>query len=93
MFKFQQSNDTTTLNTNDDFVLFQNTSPITATLPTPSECSGKIMYFKQAASANVTIKGTIMRSNSKTTVSSVNYNGIYSWFYISDGSKWVEFSC
>ena len=84
---------TITLNTNDDFILFQNTSSITATLPTPSKCPGKIMYFKQAANANVTINGTIMRSNSKTTVSSNSYNGIYSWFYISDGSKWIEFSC
>lgn len=89
----RQVTSTTTLSTNDDFILFKNTSSITVTLPTPSKCSGKIMYFKQAASANVTINGTIMQSNSKTTVSSVNYNGIYSWFYISDGSKWIEFSC
>ena len=90
---YRRVTSTITLDTNDDFILFQNTSSITATLPTPSKCPGKIMYFKQAANANVTINGTIMRSNSKTTVSSNSYNGIYSWFYISDGSKWIEFSC
>ena len=84
---------TTTLKTNDDFILFQNKSSITVTLPTPSRCPGKIMYFKQAADASVTIKGIIMKSNSKTTVQSNGYNGIYSWFYISDGFKWIEFSC
>lgn len=89
----RQVTSTETLKTNDDFILFKNTSAITVTLPTPSKCSGKIMYFKQAASANVTLRGTIMQSNSRTTVSQVSYNGIYSWFYISDGSKWVEFSC
>lgn len=90
---FRKITTTATLYTSDDFILFQNKSSITATLPTPSKCPGKIMYFKQAANAGVTIHGTIMKSNSKTTVQSNGYNGIYSWFYISDGSKWIEFSC
>lgn len=84
---------TSALNTNDDFILFKNNSSITVSLLGAYTSPGKIIYFKQAGNASVTIKGTIMRSNSKTTTTQVVYNGIYSWFYISDGSKWVEFSC
>ena len=84
---------TAVLNTNDDFILFTNRSSITVSLLGAHTSPGKIIYFKQAGSASVTIKGTIMQSNSKTTTTKVVYNGIYSWFYISDGSKWIEFSC
>lgn len=84
---------TAVINTNDDFILFKNNSSITVSLLGAYTSPGKIIYFKQAGNASVTIKGEIMRYNSKTITTQVVYNGIYSWFYISDGSKWVEFSC
>ena len=77
-----------------DVVTFKNTSAITATLPSASSYSGKVLFLKKIGSGSVTLRGTIIPANgtgSTTTTDSVGANK--SMMYISNGSAWIEYYC
>ena len=77
-----------------DVVTFTNSSAITATLPSASSYSGKVLFLKKIGSGSVTLKGTIIPAGgtiSTTTTEHVGSNK--SMMYISNGSAWIEYYC
>lgn len=77
-----------------DVVTFRNTSAITATLPSASSYSGKVLFLKKTGSGSVTLNGTIIpadRNGSTTSTEHVGNNR--SMMYISNGSAWIEYYC
>ena len=85
---------TGTIPLGSDIICFTNRSAITATLPSASSCSGKVLFLKKIGSGSVTLRGTIIPANgtgSTTTTDSVGANK--SMMYISNGSAWIEYYC
>ena len=69
-------------------------SAITATLPSASSYSGKVLFLKKIGAGSVTLKGTIIPAGgtiSTTTTEHVGSNK--SMMYISNGSAWIEYYC
>lgn len=85
---------TGTIPLGSDIICFTNRSAITATLPSASSYSGKVLFLKKIGSGSVTLKGTIIPAGgtiSTTTTEHVGTNK--SMMYISNGSAWIEYYC
>lgn len=83
-----------TISPSYDVICFNNTSAITATLPSASTYKGRMLFLKKIGSGSVTLRGTIIPANgtgSTTTTDSVGANK--SMMYISNGSAWIEYYC
>ena len=85
---------TSSMNPNDDVILFDNTSAITFTLRSDSP-AGKVVYLKRSQnSTNVTIKGNLRACNSQAgEISAVRSLGSFSLMYVKTDSYWTEFYC
>lgn len=83
-----------TVEETDDLVIYTATNLTSdPVLYLPSSARiGKIVYIKNQANRNITIKGNIMASNNKGVVSQYSLNQI-STFYIFDGTYWIHFFC
>lgn len=88
-----------TIPTNVDVVTFTNTSAITVSLPTASNCQGKILYLKRSTSSGVTLRGgssnnLILKADGiGTSTSTTSVGSGKSMMYISNGTNWIEFYC
>ena len=88
-----------TIPTNVDIVTFTNTSAITVSLPTATNCQGKILYLKRSTSSGVTLKGgssnnlILLADGTTTSTSSTSVGSGKSMIYISNGTNWIEFYC
>ena len=86
---------TSSMNSNDDVILFNNTSSINFTLSTDAP-AGKVIYLKRSESstASVTIKGNLRGSNSMTgSVAATRSLGDFSLMYVKTDKYWTEFYC
>lgn len=81
------------IQSNDDFLRFTPSGNITVTMPSASNCSGKIYYIK-ITSGNVTFTGSNFRGSNDWQISTG-----FSWgtgpalMMVSDGSVWNLFYC
>lgn len=83
---------TTSLNSNDDLVIIQQTSvDVTITLPNCQD--GKIIYIKSLSSRWYNIKGTIIDAPSRNSVSSFQVKDNCARMFIKCSSGWLMFYC
>lgn len=83
---------TTSLNSNDDLVIIQQTSvDVTITLPNCQD--GKIIYIKSLSSRWYNIKGTIIDASSRNSVSSFQVKDNCARMFIKCSSGWLMFYC
>lgn len=83
---------TTSLNSNDDLVIIQQTSvDVTITLPNCQD--GKIIYVKSLSSRWYNIKGTIIDAPSRNSVSSFQVKDNCARMFIKCSSGWLMFYC
>lgn len=83
---------TTSLNSNDDLVIIQQTSvDVTITLPNCQD--GKIIYIKSLSSRWYNIKGTIIDAPLRNSVSSFQIKDNCARIFIKCSSGWLMFYC
>lgn len=83
---------TTSLNSNDDLVIIQQTSvDVTITLPNCQD--GKIIYIKSLSTRWYNIKGTIIDAPSRNSVSSFQVKDNCARMFIKCSSGWLMFYC
>ena len=83
---------TTSLYSNDDLVIIQQTSvDVTITLPNCQD--GKIIYVKSLSSRYYNIKGTIIDAPSRNSVSSFQVRDNCARIFIKCSSGWLMFYC
>lgn len=83
---------TTSLNSNDDLVIIQQTSvDVAITLPNCQD--GKIIYVKSLSSRWYNIKGTIIDAPSRNSVSSFQVKDNCARMFIKCSSGWLMFYC
>lgn len=83
---------TTSLYSNDDLVIIQQTSvDVTITLPNCQD--GKIIYIKSLSSRWYNIKGTIIDAPSRNSVSSFQVKDNCARMFIKCSSGWLMFYC
>ena len=77
----------------DDLIVFNTSSDVTLTLPSPSSMKGKVLYVKKRSGGKTTIStgdtALIVPSDSGTAVKSRTINNNM-YMYISDGTYWLE---
>ena len=81
------------LYSNDDFIEFNNTSPITFNM-TSNAVTGKVVYLKKITSgADVTLTGSFRNSGDVGTSTSGKIGDEVSRMFVFDGIYWVQFYC
>lgn len=83
---------TTSLNSNDDLVIIQQTS-VDVTIILPNCQDGKIIYIKSLSSRWYNIKGTIIDAPSRNSVSSFQVKDNCARMFIKCSSGWLMFYC
>lgn len=77
-----------TLNSITDFILASGN----VTLPAASTLPGKIIFVKMSGNYSVSSTSTIVKSSGSDTYTRESFNN-RALFYISNGSRWYEFTC
>lgn len=81
------------LHSNDDFIEFNNTSPITFNM-TSNAVTGKVVYLKKITSgADVTLTGSFRNPGDVGTSTSGKIGDEVSRMFVFDGTYWVQFYC
>lgn len=81
----------TAMQTNDDFIEFNNTTPITFNMSSNSKLGKGIYIKKVTAGNNVTLNGLFRDPGGAGTKSSYTISDEASRLFIYDGTYWVEF--
>lgn len=83
----------TAMQTNDDFIEFNNTSPISFNMSSNAK-SGKVIYMKKVTTRNnVTLNGKFRDPNGIGTSISLTIGDEVSRMFVFDGNYWVQFFC
>lgn len=79
------------MQTNDDFIEFENTSPISFNMSSNAKLGKRIYLKKVTAGNNVTLNGMFRDPGGAGTKTSLTIGDEASRMFIYDGAYWVEF--
>ena len=83
----------TTLTTEDDLLVYTNSSDINVSVPSGNKYAGKILYMKKIGAGAVTLTGAYFKSQDSQTSTSYRISNSAPRIFIYDGSYWNEFYC
>jgi hypothetical protein len=88
------SSSSDSIKANDDIVIFTSGSSGSYSLPSPSSCTGKILFVKNKDGGATAITGKCINCNSGEPHSSSSWVGSgASLIYVCDGSSWILYFC
>ena len=91
--KVRKITSSSTMQTNDDFIEFNNTSAITFNMSSNAK-SGKVIYMKKVTTGNnVTLTGMFRDPGGAGTKETLTIGDEASRMFIHDGAYWVQFYC
>ena len=91
--KVRKITSSSAMQTNDDFIEFNNTSAITFNMSSNAK-SGKVIYMKKVTTgSNVTLTGMFRDPGGAGTKETLTIGDEASRMFIHDGAYWVQFYC